>query len=327
MTAPDGTTAPADATAGGAARQATPVTPGAPGHLDGWTPAYSGKVRDLYVPAPVAGSVGDAATLADTEHVLVVASDRVSAFDQVLEPGIPGKGALLTQLSLWWFAQLATVPNHLVDPTTASVSLPAQVRDRAMLVKPLDMFPVECVVRGYLVGSGWAEYREHGTVCGIPLPEGLSNGARLPEPIYTPAYKAPLGEHDENISFERTVELVGAETAAALRDRSLEIYRLASDVAEARGVILADTKFEFGADRTTGEITLGDEVLTSDSSRFWDAEVYASGNRTQSFDKQIVRDWLSAHWDGTGEAPALPDDIVARTAARYRELIERLTAR
>ncbi len=327
MTAPEGTTAQADATAGGAARQATPVMPGTPRHLDGWTPVYSGKVRDLYVPAPVAGSVGDAATLADTEHVLVVASDRVSAFDQVLEPGIPGKGALLTQLSLWWFAQLATVPNHLVDPTTASVSLPAQVRDRAMLVKPLDMFPVECVVRGYLVGSGWAEYREHGTVCGIPLPEGLSNGDRLREPIYTPAYKAPLGEHDENISFERTVELVGAETAAALRDRSLEIYRLASDVAEARGVILADTKFEFGADRATGEITLGDEVLTSDSSRFWDAEVYASGNRTQSFDKQIVRDWLSAHWDGTGEAPALPDDIVARTAARYRELIERLTAR
>ncbi|WP_082060210.1 phosphoribosylaminoimidazolesuccinocarboxamide synthase [Frigoribacterium sp. MEB024] len=327
MTAPDGTTAPADGTAGGATRQATPVTPGTPRRLDGWTPVYSGKVRDLYVPAPVAGSVGDAATLADTEHVLVVASDRVSAFDQVLEPGIPGKGALLTQLSLWWFAQLATVPNHLVDPTTASVSLPAQVRDRAMLVKPLDMFPVECVVRGYLVGSGWAEYREHGTVCGIPLPEGLSNGDRLPEPIYTPAYKAPLGEHDENISFERTVELVGTETASALRDRSLEIYRLASDVAEARGVILADTKFEFGADRATGEITLGDEVLTSDSSRFWDAEVYASGNRTQSFDKQIVRDWLSAHWDGTGEAPALPDDIVARTAARYRELIERLTAR
>ena len=327
MTAPDGTTAPADGTAGGATRQATPVTPGTPRRLDGWTPVYSGKVRDLYVPAPVAGSVGDAATLADTEHVLVVASDRVSAFDQVLEPGIPGKGALLTQLSLWWFAQLATVPNHLVDPTTASVSLPAQVRDRAMLVKPLDMFPVECVVRGYLVGSGWAEYREHGTVCGIPLPEGLSNGDRLPEPIYTPAYKAPLGEHDENISFERTVELVGAETAAALRDRSLEIYRLASDVAEARGVVLADTKFEFGADRATGEITLGDEVLTSDSSRFWDAEVDASGDRTQSFDKQIVRDWLSAHWDGTGEAPALPDDIVARTSARYRELIERLTAR
>ena len=294
--------------------------------LAGWTPAYSGKVRDLYVPAPVAGSVGDAATLDDTEHLLVVASDRVSAYDHVLEPGIPGKGALLTQLSLWWFAQLEGVPNHLVDPTTASVSLPEGVRDRAMLVAPLDMYPVECVVRGYLVGSGWAEYREHGTVCGIPLPAGLESGDRLPEPIYTPAYKAPLGEHDENISFERTVELVGADVAAALRETSLEIYRRASAVAEARGVILADTKFEFGADRSTGALTLGDEVLTSDSSRYWDAETYASGDRTASFDKQIVRDWLSANWDGQGTPPALPAEIVERTAARYRELIERLTA-
>ncbi|GAA0966669.1 phosphoribosylaminoimidazolesuccinocarboxamide synthase [Frigoribacterium faeni] len=302
------------------------MTPGAPLDLEAWTPVYSGKVRDLYVPAPVAGAVGDAATLADTEHVLVVASDRVSAYDHVLEPGIPGKGALLTQLSLWWFAQLETVPNHLVDPTTASVSLPEQVRDRAMLVKPLDMFPIECVVRGYLVGSGWIEYREHGTVCGVPLPAGLTSGDRLPEPIYTPAFKAQLGDHDENITFERTVELVGAETAEALRDLSLDVFRRASSVAEARGVILADTKFEFGADRSTGEITLGDEVLTSDSSRYWDAEVYASGDRTASFDKQIVRDWLSANWDGTGTPPELPADVVERTAARYRELIERLTA-
>jgi phosphoribosylaminoimidazole-succinocarboxamide synthase len=293
--------------------------------LAGWVHAYSGKVRDLYVPAPVAGSVGDAATL-DTAHLLVVASDRVSAFDVVLEPGIPGKGALLTQLSTWWFAQLEGVPNHLVDPTTASVSVPGSVRDRAMLVKPLDMYPVECVVRGYLVGSGWAEYRETGTVCGIELPAGLHEGDRLPEPIYTPAYKAPLGEHDENISFERTVELVGAEVAAALRDTSLEIYRRASGVAEARGVVLADTKFEFGADRTTGELTLGDEVLTSDSSRFWDAEAAASGSLTDSFDKQIVRNWLSDAWDKTGTPPALPPEIVERTAARYRELIERLTA-
>jgi phosphoribosylaminoimidazole-succinocarboxamide synthase len=300
--------------------------------LAGWVHAYSGKVRDLYVPAPVAGSMGDAATLDDTEHLLVVASDRVSAYDVVLEPGIPGKGALLTQLSTWWFAQLEGVPNHLVDPTTASVSVPGSVRDRAMLVKPLDMYPIECVVRGYLVGSGWAEYRETGTVCGIELPAGLHDGDRLPEPIYTPAYKAPLGEHDENISFERTVELVGAEVAAALRDTSLEIYRRASGVAEARRVILADTKFEFGADRTTGELTLGDEVLTSDSSRFWDAEAAASGSssgsgsRTDSFDKQIVRNWLSDAWDKTGTPPALPPEIVERTAARYRELIERLTA-
>jgi len=301
--------------------------------LAGWVHAYSGKVRDLYVPAPVEGPDGDdaapgAAPALDTaEHLLVVASDRVSAFDVVLEPGIPGKGALLTQLSSWWFAQLDGVPNHLVDPTTASVSVPDRVRDRAMLVKPLDMYPVECVVRGYLVGSGWAEYVESGTVCGIELPAGLSDGDRLPEPIYTPAYKAPLGEHDENISFERTVELVGADVAAALRDTSLEIYRRASGVAEARGVVLADTKFEFGADRTTGELTLGDEVLTSDSSRFWDADAAASGSRTDSFDKQIVRNWLSDAWDRTGTPPALPDEIIARTAARYRELIERLTGR
>ena len=295
--------------------------------LPGWSHAYSGKVRDLYVPAPVVDSVGDVATLDDTSHLLVVASDRVSAYDHVLEPGIPGKGALLTQLSLWWFAQLDGVPNHLVDPTTAPVTLPEQVRDRAMLVAPLDMYPVECVVRGYLVGSGWAEYREHGTVCGVVLPTGLQSGDRLPEPIYTPAYKAPLGEHDENISFERTVELVGPEVAAALRDTSLEIYRRAAVVAEARGVVLADTKFEFGADRSTGELTLGDEVLTSDSSRYWDAEAYSSGDRTASFDKQIVRDWLSANWDGEGTPPELPAEIVERTAARYRELIERLTGR
>jgi phosphoribosylaminoimidazole-succinocarboxamide synthase len=300
--------------------------------LPGWVHAYSGKVRDLYVPALVEGSAGDAAapdaapTLDTAEHLLVVASDRVSAYDVVLEPGIPGKGALLTQLSTWWFAQLEGVPNHLVDPTTASVSVPERVRDRAMLVAPLDMYPVECVVRGYLVGSGWAEYRESGTVCGIELPAGLQDGDRLPEPIYTPAWKAPLGEHDENISFERTVELVGAEVAAALRDTSLEIYRRASGVAEARGVVLADTKFEFGADRTTGELTLGDEVLTSDSSRFWDADAAASGSRTDSFDKQIVRNWLNDAWDRTGTPPALPPEIVERTATRYRELIERLTA-
>jgi phosphoribosylaminoimidazole-succinocarboxamide synthase len=295
--------------------------------LPGWSHAYSGKVRDLYVPAPVVDSVGDVATLDDTSHLLVVASDRVSAYDHVLEPGIPGKGALLTQLSLWWFAQLDGVPNHLVDPTTAPVTLPEQVRDRAMLVAPLDMYPVECVVRGYLVGSGWAEYREHGTVCGVALPAGLQSGDRLPEPIYTPAYKAPLGEHDENISYERTVELVGPEVAAALRDTSLEIYRRAAVVTEARGVVLADTKFEFGADRSTGELTLGDEVLTSDSSRYWDAEAYSSGDRTASFDKQIVRDWLSANWDGEGTPPELPAEIVERTAARYRELIQRLTGR
>jgi phosphoribosylaminoimidazole-succinocarboxamide synthase len=187
------------------------------------------------------------------------------------------------------------------------------------------MYPVECVVRGYLSGSGWLEYQATQSVCGIALPAGLSDGDRLPEPIYTPAWKAPLGEHDENISFERTVELVGAEVASALRDASLDIFARASAIAEARGIILADTKFEFGAHPETGELTLGDEVLTSDSSRYWDAALYETGDRTASFDKQIVRNWLKANWDQTGTPPALPREIVEQTAARYRELIERLT--
>jgi phosphoribosylaminoimidazole-succinocarboxamide synthase len=290
--------------------------------LEGWTPVYSGKVRDLYVPATASG-------LDDTPAVLVVATDRVSAFDFVLEPGITDKGALLTRLSLWWFDRLETVPNHLLDDQVAGAGgippVPSAVTDRWMLVKPLDMFPVECVVRGYLVGSGWLEYQEHGTVCGIPLPEGLSSGDRLPEPIYTPAFKAEFGDHDENITYERTVELVGAAAASRLRHLSLEIFRTASSIAEKQGVILADTKFEFGTDRTTGEITLGDEVLTSDSSRYWDKAVYASGNRTDSFDKQIVRNWLTAHWDRQGTPPVLPAEVVAQTSARYAELLDRLT--
>lgn len=276
----------------------------------GWTHVYSGKVRDLYEHA---------------EHpalMLVVASDRVSAFDHVLEPGIPGKGALLTQLTRWWFAQLDQ-PNHLAAEGPA---VPAELADRAMLVKRLDMHPIECVVRGYLTGSGWAEYRESGTVCGIPLPAGLNDGDRLPEPLYTPAFKAPMGEHDENITFERSVELVGASVATALRDASLAIFARASEIALERGVILADTKFEFGTDPATGELTLADEVLTSDSSRYWDATLYAEGgaSRLDSFDKQIVRNWLAANWDKQGTPPALPAEIVERTAARYRELIERL---
>ncbi|GAA4267242.1 phosphoribosylaminoimidazolesuccinocarboxamide synthase [Frondihabitans peucedani] len=287
--------------------------------LPGWTHVYSGKVRDLYVPD---GSTG----LADAPAVLVVASDRVSAFDFVLEPGITDKGALLTLLSTWWFGELRDVPNHLLDPALSPAPVPASVADRAMLVKPLDMFPIECVVRGYLVGSGWLEYQESGTVCGVALPEGLASGDRLPEPIYTPAFKADLGDHDENITYERTVELVGEGVASRLRALSLHIYATAAATAASRGVILADTKFEFGADRSTGEITLADEVLTSDSSRYWDADVYASGNRTDSFDKQIVRDWLAANWDRQGTPPILPADIVERTAARYRELLERLTA-
>jgi len=296
--------------------------------LPGWVHVYSGKVRDLYVPEGADG-------LADTDSVLVVASDRVSAFDHVLEPGIPGKGELLTTLSLWWFDQLDAVPNHLI-PDHILVGdrvverIPAAVSGRSMLVKPLDMFPIECVVRGYLTGSGWAEYRASQSVCGIPLPGGLQNGDRLPEPIYTPAWKAPLGQHDENISFERTVELVGADVADELRRLSLQVYARGAEIAESKGVIIADTKFEFGADRATGEITLADEVLTSDSSRFWDASVYAAGGtaeeRMASFDKQIVRDWLAANWDKTGTPPELPAEIVSRTADRYRELLELLTS-
>jgi len=313
--------------------------------LPGWRHAYSGKVRDLYVPADAAG-----ADPGQADRLLVVASDRVSAFDHVLEPGIPGKGELLTTLSLWWFDRLSDVPNHLVPdhslppatelhaaethaaetPPAPQSAIPAAVAGRAMLVKTLDMYPIECVVRGYLTGSGWKEYQESQTVCGIRLPAGLSNGDRLPEPIYTPAWKAPMGQHDENISFDRTVELVGADAAAALRDLSLSIFATATDIAEAAGVILADTKFEFGADRATGELTLGDEVLTSDSSRYWDAESWRTGatpeERMASFDKQIVRDWLTANWDGTGTPPPLPAHIVEQTAARYRELLERLTA-
>jgi len=288
--------------------------------LDGWEHTYSGKVRDLYTSPSQPG------------RMLVVASDRVSAFDHVLEPGIPGKGALLTRLSLWWFEQLDGVPNHLVGDGVASASSagldkfdPQGVEGRSMLVRQLDMFPVECVVRGYLSGSGWKEYQATQSVCGVALPAGLSDGDRLPEPIYTPAWKAPMGEHDENITFERTVELVGAEAAASLRTLSLEIFARASAIAESRGVILADTKFEFGTD-DDGTITLADEVLTSDSSRYWDAELYATGDRTASFDKQIVRNWLLENWDSTGEPPQLPDEIVERTAERYRELIERLTS-
>jgi len=284
--------------------------------IPGWRHVYSGKVRDLYIPETES-------VLESSPSMLLVASDRVSAFDHVLEPGISGKGALLTALSRWWFAQLSDFPNHLL-----AAEAPANVADRAMVVRTLDMIPAECVVRGYLAGSGWVEYQESGTVCGIPLPAGLANGDRLPEPIFTPAYKAPLGEHDENISFDQTVDLVGADTARELRDSSLAIFRRASEIAEIKGLILADTKFEFGRNRVTGELTLCDEVLTSDSSRYWDATTYAVGgpNRLDSFDKQIVRDWLSANWDKTGTPPALPNEIVAQTAERYRELISRLTS-
>ena len=288
-----------------------------PLELSGWRHLYSGKVRDLYAPEDPAD-----------ERLLIVASDRVSAFDFALEPPIPQKGALLTALSRWWFDRLTEgadpIPNHLV-----AGSIPAEVADRAMLAMSLEMLPIECVVRGYLTGSGWLEYQSSGTVCGIPLPDGLHNGDRLPEPLFTPAYKAPMGEHDENITFERTAELVGSARAAELRDLSLAIYRRAAAIAEQHGLILADTKFEFGVD-DDGTLRLADEVLTSDSSRYWDAESWRTGSspteRMASFDKQIVRDWLSTHWDMQGTPPALPDDVVTKTAARYAELLERLTA-
>lgn len=282
----------------------------------GWTHVYSGKVRDLYT-SPAA-----------PHRVLVVASDRVSAFDHMLEPSIPNKGALLTQLSLWWFGRLG-MRNHLAAAhPSLGEHLPPGIAERAMLVHELEMHPIEAVVRGYLVGSGWAEYQVSQSVCGIPLPAGLHNGDRLPEPIYTPAFKAPAGQHDENISFERTVELVGEASATAIRDASLAIYTTAAATAAERGLILADTKFEFGDDPDSGELTLADEVLTSDSSRYWDAAVYEAGgpHRLDSFDKQIVRDWLTANWDKTGTPPELPADIVELTAQRYQELIDRIIA-
>ncbi|MGR0318989.1 phosphoribosylaminoimidazolesuccinocarboxamide synthase [Agromyces sp. ZXT2-3] len=309
----------------------------ATGDLDGWTHVYSGKVRDLYVPTALMTDddswTGDPLSLSPV--VLVVASDRVSAFDHVLQPAIPGKGAMLTSLTRWWFDQLPEVPNHLAyaeDDRYADLpEIPAEVAERAMLCRSLDMFPIECVVRGYLTGSGYAEYAATGAIGGIPLPEGLEDGDRLPEPVYTPAWKAPMGEHDENISYERTVELVGETVAGQLRAISLSVFRHASEVAEERGLILADTKFEFGADRELGIVTLADEVLTSDSSRYWDLEAYLTGAspdiRMASFDKQIVRDWLAANWDRseTEEPPTLPSEVVEQTAERYRALVERLT--
>lgn len=280
--------------------------------IPGWRHIYSGKVRELYA----SEDPGDT-------RILMVASDRVSSFDFVLSPAIPRKGELLTALSLWWFDKLADVPNHIVEG-----EIPDAVAGRAMVAMALEMLPIECVVRGYITGSGWAEYVESGTVCGIPLPAGLKNGDRLPEPLFTPAYKAPMGEHDENITFEKVEELVGAERAAQLRDASISVYTRAAAIAEEKGLILADTKFEFGTD-ADGVLRLADEVLTSDSSRYWDASAWANGatpeERMASFDKQIVRNWLSAHWDKQGTPPELPEEIVEKTAARYRELIGRLT--
>lgn len=279
--------------------------------LAGFKHVYSGKVRELYEPIDKAF----------WHLVLIVASDRVSAFDHVHSPEIPGKGANLTSMTNWWFDQL-DVPNHRSD----ELEVPAETAGRGIIAKRLEMFPVECVVRGYLTGSGFAEYQKTGRVCGIELPEGLKDGDRLPHPIYTPAYKAPMGEHDENISFEQSVELIGKDTAQQLRDLSMGIFLAASQIAHGKGLILADTKFEFGKDPQTNVITLGDEVLTPDSSRYWDRALWEQGVFGQSFDKQIVRDWLAANWDKTTTPPQLPKEIVEKTASRYQELALRLTA-
>ena len=279
--------------------------------LPGFKHIYSGKVRDLYEPEDPAFS----------HLVLIVASDRISAFDYIHSPDIPGKGRNLTEVTSWWFERL-NFPNHL----SAELQVPEEVKNRAVIVKKLDMYPVECVVRGYLAGSGFKEYQETGKVCGIELPEGLKNGDRLPNPIFTPAYKAPQGEKDENISFERVVELVGSDIAERLRDSSIEIFIHATHLAEKAGLILADTKFEFGNDPRTNMLTLGDEVLTPDSSRYWDKAEWEQGVRDQSFDKQIVRNWLEKNWDKTSIPPELPKEIVELTAARYRELAEKLTS-
>lgn len=294
--------------------------------LPGWTHSYSGKVRDLYLPAEPhpAGDV-----------VLVVASDRISAYDHVLSTPVPGKGVVLTQLSLWWFEQLADlVPHHVVTAEVGPGGVPAAVAGRAMVCRRLEMFPVECVARGYLTGSGLVEYRAGGSVCGVALPEGLEDGSRLPEPIFTPATKAALGEHDENVSFDVVAQQIGGADAALLRDLTLAVYARAEGLARDRGVILADTKLEFGRALEgphAGAVVLGDEVLTPDSSRFWPADAWQPGRAQPSFDKQYVRDWLTtaSGWDRTSDTPPppLPQDVVERTQERYLDAYRRLTGR
>ena len=282
-----------------------------------------GKVRDNY-------AVGE-------DRILMVATDRLSAFDVIMEEPIPGKGALLTQVALFWFDRLGhIVPNHLTGEDPLSVVADDerdQVRDRSMLVKRLKPLPVEAVVRGYLAGSGWKEYQDSRSVCGVALPEGLTNAAKLPAPIFTPATKADVGDHDENISFDRMVEIIGRELAEQVRDISIRLYTTAAEHALTRGIIIADTKFEFGLDEN-GALVLMDEVLTPDSSRYWPVESYAAalaaGENPPSFDKQYLRDWLEAvridgrPWGKVKPAPALPAEVIEHTAAKYREALERL---
>lgn len=282
-----------------------------------------GKVRDNY-------AVGD-------DRILMVASDRISAFDVIMGEPIPGKGELLTRLSLYWFDRLGPkglniCPIHLTGEDPEGVVAPGerdQVRGRSMLVQRLKPIPVEAVVRGYLAGSGWKEYQDSRSVCGVPLPEGLKNASRLPEPIYTPAAKAEMGQHDENITYEQTVAMVGADVAAKIRDTAVALYKAAAAIALEKGIIIADTKFEFGLDKA-GNVVLMDEVLTPDSSRYWPAESYAEGSNPPSYDKQFLRDWLEAAkvngkpWDKTPPAPRLPREVIEKTAEKYREALTRL---
>jgi phosphoribosylaminoimidazole-succinocarboxamide synthase len=283
--------------------------------IPGFTHLYSGKVRDLHVPQ------------GRDDQLLLVASDRISAFDFILDPPIPDKGAVLTQLSLWWFEQLADlVPNHVV-----STDVPSVVAGRAVLVRRLDMVPVECVARAYLTGGGLREYVEDGTVSGLALPAGLRDGDRFAEPLFTPSTKAPMGQHDEPMSYEAVVAVVGPERAEELRDLTTRILARGNEIAGERGILIADTKVEFGVD-PSGTLVLADEVLTPDSSRFWPADQWEPGHTQPSFDKEFVREWLlspASGWDrSSGEAPpALPAEVVERTRAKYVEAYERLTGR
>lgn len=279
-------------------------------------PDAQGKVRDIY-------DLGD--------KLLLVASDRISAFDYILEDEIPYKGQVLTQLSCFWFELLSdVVENHLISADVKDLPerfLPYAdyLKGRFMLVKKAQMFPVECIVRGYLTGSGLKAYQETGSLCGIELPAGLVNSSKLPEPLFTPSTKAEIGDHDENISFERCVEMIGAESAGTIRDLTLKIYQRASEHAAQRGIIIADTKLEFGV--IDGTVILGDEVITPDSSRFWSADTYVEGEEQPSFDKQFVRNWLNANWDRTGNPPRLPQDVIEATSEKYIQAYEKITGR
>ena len=279
-------------------------------------PDAQGKVRDLY-------DLGD--------KLLLVASDRISAFDYILEDEIPYKGQVLTQLSCFWFDLLSdVVDNHLISADVADLPekfqpYAKQLAGRFMLVKKADMFPIECIVRGYLTGSGLKDYQKTGSVCGIKLPEGLVNSSKLPETIFTPSTKAEIGDHDENISFAKTEEIIGAENAAAIRDLTIKVYETAAEHARERGIIIADTKFEFGV--YDGKIILGDEVLTPDSSRFWAADTYKVGEEQPSFDKQFVRNWLNANWDRNGNPPRLPQDVIKATSEKYIQAYEKITGK